>query len=100
MEGQTQIQRVTTKDLKKVEVDKRFTERNLRKREERARLAKSQSESKLTYYGAGAAVAIRALSIISYYVYQLKKLWLTKLMKLWLNDPRTISLKWSRLKNG
>ena len=33
---------------------------------------KSKSETKLTYYGAGAVVAIGVLGIISYYIYQSK----------------------------
>ena len=58
MSEQTQVQQVTTNDPKKVEGGKRLTEWNRRKREERAQLAEAQSEPKLTYYGAGAIVAM------------------------------------------
>ena len=58
MAEQTHVQQVTTKDPKKVEQGKRLADHNPRKREERTQLAKAQSESKLTYYGAGAIVAI------------------------------------------
>ena len=37
-----------------------------------AQLAKAQSESNITYYGAGAVLAIGVLGIIGYYVYQSK----------------------------
>ena len=56
MAGQTQIQQVTTKDPKKVEQVKRLAESNHRKREELK--AQRERETKLTYYGAGAVVAI------------------------------------------
>ena len=65
-----QVQQVTMKDPKKVEVGKRLAEHNLRKREECAQLVKAQSESKITYYGAGAVAAIEVLGVIDYYIYQ------------------------------
>ena len=52
-----QIQQVTTKDPKKVEAGERLAEWNHRKKEENVHLAKAQSESNITYYGAGAIVA-------------------------------------------
>ena len=52
------------KDPKKVEAGKRLAEWDRRKREERAQLNEAQSEPKLTYYGAGAVVAIGALGIL------------------------------------
>ena len=58
------------KDLKKVEAGKRLAQYNRRKREQ---LAKAYSESKLTYYGAGDIVAIGALGILGYYIYEFKK---------------------------
>ena len=74
MAEQTQVLQVTTKDLKKVEADNRLAESNRRKkREERAQLAEAQIEPKLIYYCAGAIIAIEALGILSYYVYQSKK---------------------------
>ena len=63
MAEQTQIQQITTKDPKKVKQGKKLAEHNRRKREKRERLAKAQSESNITYYGAGAIVAIRVLGI-------------------------------------
>ena len=69
-----QVQQITTRDPKKIEQGKRLAEHNHRKREELARVKaqKSESETKLTYYSAGAVVAIRVLGIIGYYVYQSK----------------------------
>ena len=49
MEEQTQLQRVTTKDPKKVEAVKRLAEYNRRKREELSKARKKiESEPKLT----------------------------------------------------
>ena len=67
-----QVQQVTMKDPKKVEQGKRLAEHSHRKREERDRLGKAQSESNINYYGAGAVVAIGVSGVISYYVYQSK----------------------------
>ena len=72
MAEQTQVQQVITKDPKKVEAGNRLAEYNRMKREERAQLAKAQSKSNITYYGAGAVVAIGVLDVISYNVYQSK----------------------------
>ena len=72
MAEQTQIQQVITKDPNKVEAGTRLAEHNHRKREELAQLAKSQSESNITYYGAGAVVAIGVLDVIGYYVCESK----------------------------
>ena len=63
------VQQVTMKDPKKVDAGKRLAECNRRKREEGAQLAKSQSESNLTYYSAGAVIAVGVLGVISYYIY-------------------------------
>ena len=64
-------QQVTTKDPKKIEAGKRLAEYNRRKREELAQMKvqKSESETKITYYGAGAVVAIGVLSVVDYYLY-------------------------------
>ena len=64
-------EQVATKDPKKVAQGKRLAEHNHRKREEFAQMKaqKSENETNLTYYGAGAVVAIRMLGVISYYVY-------------------------------
>ena len=74
MAGENQVQQVTAKDPKKVEAGKRLAEDNRRKREELAQMKvqKSESETKLTYYGAGAVVAIGVLGVIGYDVYQSK----------------------------
>ena len=69
---QTQIQQVMMKDPKKVKAGKRLAEWNCKKREENVHLAKAQSESNITYYGAGAVVAIGVLDVTGYYVYQSK----------------------------
>ena len=79
MGEQIQIQQVMMKDPKKVEKGKRLAEWNHRKREELAQLkSKSkQVEPKPTYYGAGAIVAIGALGILGYYIYQVLTLKVT-----------------------
>ena len=62
------------KQLKKVKEGKRLAEWNHRKKGENAQLAKAQSEPKLSqYYGTGAIVAIGALGILHYCIYQYKK---------------------------
>ena len=72
MAEENQVQEVMTKNPKKVEAGKKLAEWNCRKREENVQLAKAKSESKLTYYGTGAVVALGVLGVISYYVYQSK----------------------------
>ena len=69
-----QIQQVTTKDPKKVKVGNRLAEYNHREREELAQMKtqKSESETELTYYDAGAIVAKAVLGVIGYYIYQSK----------------------------
>ena len=65
-----------TKGPKKVAVGKKLDECNHTKREELAKVQKIESEPKLTLslcYGAGAIVAIGALSVLGYYVYPSKK---------------------------
>ena len=72
MAGQTQLQQVTTKDLKKVEVGKRLAEYNWRKREELAKAQKIENKPKLTsiqYYGTGAIMTAVALGILGYCIY-------------------------------
>ena len=87
MAEQTQIQQVNTKDPKKVEQGRKLAEHNRRKREERERLAKAQSESNITYYGAGAIVANGVLGVVGYCVYQSKTEVLTNPKKLRFIDP-------------
>ena len=62
------------------------------------KVQKSERETKVTHYGAGTAVAIGALGVIGYYVYQSKTL-LTNPKKLQFTDPRKlqINLTWIRL---
>ena len=56
--------------MKKFEQGNRLAEWNHRKRQ---KLAKAQkSKPKLTYYGAGAVVAIGALGVLGYCVYRFK----------------------------
>ena len=75
-----QVQRVTTKNPKKVEAGKRLTESNRKKREAK----KKEEQSKLEksghwrpvnqYYGIGAAVlALGVTGGLGYYIYQSKK---------------------------
>ena len=69
-------QQVTTKDPKKIEEGKRLAEYNHKKREEWAKGQKIENEPKLTlsqYYGVGAVIAIGALGILGYCIYQSKK---------------------------
>ena len=62
---------VMTKDSKKVELGKRLTEYNHRKREE-LKANKSQVEPTLTYV-TGAVLAVEVIGSLGYYVYQAKK---------------------------
>ena len=78
MAEENQIQQVTTKDPKKVEVGKRLAEYNCRKREElKAQRSKSkQVEPMLTLsqcYGIGAVLAVGVIGGFGYYIYQAKK---------------------------
>ena len=67
-------QRVTTKNPKKVEADKRLAESNRKKRE-----AKKKEQSKLEpsrvnkYYGIGAVIALGVIGGLGYYIYRTKK---------------------------
>ena len=60
MAEQTQLQQITTKDPKKVEACKRLVQWNRRNRKElvQRNAQKSESKTKLTYYGTGAVIAI------------------------------------------
>ena len=59
--------------LGKVEQGKRLAEWNRKNKEKLAHETKAQKcEANLTYYGAGAVVAIWVLYVVSYYVYQSK----------------------------
>ena len=72
-----QAQRVTTKNLKKVEVGKRLAVKNRRrrevkKREEQAQLEKTTSRVN-QYYGIGAVIALGVIGGLGYYIYWSKK---------------------------
>ena len=68
----TQVQRVTTKNPKKVEAGKRLAESNRKKRE-----AKKQAKLEVIgvnqYYGIGAVIALGVIGGLGYYIYRTKK---------------------------
>ena len=68
----TQVQRVTTKNPKKVEAGKRLAESNHKKRQ-----AKKQAKLEVIgvnqYYGIGAVLALGVIGGIGYYIYRTKK---------------------------
>ena len=67
-------QQVIMKDLKKIEGGKRLAEYNHRKRDELAKPQKSERKLTLSqYHGTRAVVAIGALGVLGYCVYQFKK---------------------------
>ena len=67
-----QVQRVTTKNRKKVEAGKRLAESNRKKRE-----AKKQAKLEVSrvnqYYGIGAVIALGVTGGLGYYIYRTKK---------------------------
>ena len=71
-----ELQRVTTKNPKKVEVGKRLAAHNHKKREEQrkeqAQLEKTASGVN-QYYGIGAVIALGMIGGLGYYIYQSKK---------------------------
>ena len=77
-----QVQRVTTKNPKKVEAGKRLVESNRKKRE-----AKKQASGNWRpvnqYYGIGAVVALGVIGGLGYYIYRTKKV-----EQLQQNDPK------------
>ena len=69
---QQEMQGVTTKDPKKIEVGKRLAAHNRRKREELK--AKSEGQSGVSqYYGIGAVLAVGVIGGLAYYIYRTKK---------------------------
>ena len=66
------VQRVTTKNPKKVEAGKRLAESNRKKRE-----AKKQAKLEVIrvnqYYGIGAVLALGVIGGLGYYIYQTRK---------------------------
>ena len=75
----SQVQQVTTKNLKKVEAGKRLAESNrkkreAKKREEQAKLEKSGNWRPVNqYYGNGAVLALGVIGGLGYYIYRSKK---------------------------
>ena len=72
-----QVQGVTTKNPKKVEVGKRLAainhkKREVKKREEQAKLEKTASGVN-QYYGIGAVIALGVIGSLNYYIYQSRK---------------------------
>ena len=71
----TQVQRVTTKNPKKIEAGKRLDDSNCKKREAK----KKEEQSKLEksgvnqYYGIGAVLALGVIGGLGYYIYRTKK---------------------------
>ena len=69
-------QRVTTKNLKKVEAGKRLAVHNRKKREEQrkeqVKLEKTASGVN-QYYGIGAIIALGVIGGLGYYIYRTKK---------------------------
>ena len=66
------MQRVTTKNPKKVEAGKRLAESNHKKREAKKQ-AKLEASRVNRYYGIGAVLALGVIGGIGYYIYQNKK---------------------------
>ena len=69
-----QVQRVTTKNPKKVEAGKRLAESNRKKREAKKReQAKLEASGVNQYYGIGAVLALGVIGGLRYYIYRTKK---------------------------
>ena len=67
-----QVQRVTTKNPKKVEAGKRLAESNRKKREAKKQV-KLEASGVNQYYGIGAVLALGVISGLGYYIYRTKK---------------------------
>ena len=67
-----QVQRVTTKNPKKVEAGKRLAESNRKKREVKKQV-KLETSKVNQYYGIGAVLALGVIGGLGYYIYQTKK---------------------------
>ena len=74
-----QVQRVTTKNPKKVEAGKRLAESNRKKREAKKREERVKLEARGNwgpvnqYYGIGAVIALGVIGGLGYYIYRTKK---------------------------
>ena len=66
------VQRVTTKNPKKVEAGKRLAESN-HKRREAKKQAKLEASGINQYYGIGAVIALGVIGGLGYYIYRTKK---------------------------
>ena len=64
-----ELQRVTTKDPKKVEMGKRLAKYNRKKRED----LKAQKLDSSQYYSIGAVLAVGVIGGLGYYIYQGKR---------------------------
>ena len=69
----TQVQRVTTKNPKKVEAGKRLAESNHKKREAKEEQVKLEASGVNQYYGIGAVLALGVIGALGYYIYRTKK---------------------------
>ena len=67
-----EVQRVTTKNPKKVEAGKKLAESNRKKREVKKQ-AKLEVIGVNQYYGIGAVIALGVIGSLGYYVYRTKK---------------------------
>ena len=67
-----QVQRVTTKNPKKVEAGKRLAGSNHKKREAKKQ-AKLEASGVKEYYGIGAVIALGVIGGLGYYIYRTKK---------------------------
>ena len=68
----TQVQRVITKNSKKVEAGKRLAESNHKKREAKKQ-AKLEASGVKQYYGIGAVLALGVIGGLGFYIYRSKK---------------------------
>ena len=70
-----QVQRVTTKNPKKVEAGKRLAESSHKKREAKKREARVKLEASGVnqYYGIGAVLALGVIGGLGYHIYRTKK---------------------------
>ena len=67
-----QVQRVTTKNPKKVEAGKRLAKSNCKKKEAKKQ-AKLEASGVNQYYGTGAVLALGVIGGLGYHIYQTKK---------------------------
>ena len=69
-----ELQRVTTKNPKKVEAGKRLAAHNCKKREEQRKgQAQLEKSGVNQYYGIGAVLALGVIGGLGYYIYQSRK---------------------------